>query len=190
MKTQLLILITGHNASGKSTLSKKIESNFNISRVNGDIIRDLIINTVKYYSDTHYSYPNKKIKSANKIVSLFRKELIKELILQNQSVLIDGAGITKGRRKIYLDLKKLSQNKIITIIIEATLVEHLLLERLKNRDKKNNKYKWYDFYKDIRKEKYESVEESEADFILKYNQNNSEEIIKAIKNIQIKTGAK
>ena len=101
MKSQLLILVAGHNASGKSTLSKEIESNLDISRVNGDIIRDMIINNVKYYSDTHYSYPNEKINSANKIISMFRKELIKELLSQNQSVMIDGAGITKERRKVY-----------------------------------------------------------------------------------------
>jgi len=183
MKSQLLILISGHNASGKSTLAKKIESQFDISRVNVDIIRDLVINNIKYYSDTHYSYPNSKIKSANKVISIFRKELIKELLLQNQSVLIDGAGITQERRRAYLYLKNSSSNPIKTIIIEATIDENTLLNRLKNRDNKNNRHKWIDFYKDIRKEKYETVEKKEANFILKYNQNNSKKIIQAIKDI-------
>ena len=185
MKSQLLILISGHNASGKSTLSKEIESQLNISRVNGDIIRDLVINNVRYYSDTHYSYPNSKIKSANKAISIFRKELIKELLLQNQSILIDGAGITQERRKAYLDLKNCSSKNIITIIIEVIVEENILLNRLKKRDNKNKKHKWIDFYKDIRKEKYESVKKNEADFILKYDQNNSKEIIQSIKKIQI-----
>lgn len=184
MPKQLLMLVTGHNASGKSTISKKIESEFNISIVSGDVIRDMVISNVKFYSDTHYSYPNEKIKSVNKVGSIFRKELIKELLSQNESVIVDGAGIAKEERNNYLQLlTNKDDKKIITIIIETVLKEDELLSRLKDRDTKNKQHRWLDFYKDIRKERYEEVNSSEADFILKYNQNNSKEIIQEIKNI-------
>lgn len=185
MNRQLLILLSGHNASGKSTLAKEIISELDINRVNGDVVRDMLISNIKFYSDTHYSYPNKKIKSANKIVSIFRIELIKELLSQNQSVIIDGAGITKEARNNYLKLVNHCNKKITTIMIEATLKEDELLTRLKDRDNKNKQHRWIDLYKDIRKEKYEPIDNGETDFVFKYNQNNSKEIIQAIKNIII-----
>ena len=183
MNTQLLILVVGHNTSGKSTLTKEIISELDINRINGDVIREMLISNIKFYSDTHYSYPNKKIDSANKILSVFRTELIKELLIQKQSVIIDGAGITRKTRNEFLKLVNYGNKNIITIIIETILEEDKLLIRLKERDNKNKQHKWVKFYNDIRKEKYEPVDNSEADFILKYNQNHSKEIIQAIKNI-------
>ena len=183
MNTQLLILVTGHNASGKSTLTKEILSELNINRVNGDIIRDLLISSIKFYSGTHYSYPSKKIKSVNRVVSTFRKELTKELLSQNQSVVIDGGGITKETRDNYLRLASSSDKEVVTIIIEATLAEDQLLDRLKDRDKKSSHNKWVNFYKNIRKRKYKPADNSEADFVFEYNQSNSKEIIRVLKNI-------
>ena len=191
MNAQLLILVAGHNATGKSTLTKEIISELDINLVNGDVIREMLISNIKFYSDTHYSYPNKKINSANKIVSVFRTELIKELLIQKQSVIIDGAGITRKTRNEFLELVNYCNKKIITIIIETILEEDKLLIRLKERDNKNKQHRWVKFYNDIRKEKYEPVDNSEADFILKYSQNHSKEIIQAIKNIMHKNrGAK
>ncbi|MCK5024998.1 MAG: hypothetical protein KAS15_00295, partial [Nanoarchaeota archaeon] len=115
--------------------------------------------------------------------SVFRTELIKELLIQKQSVIIDGAGITRKTRNEFLELVKYGNKKIITIIIETILEEDKLLIRLKERDNKNKQHRWVKFYNDIRKEKYEPVDNSEADFILKYSQNHSKEIIQAIKNI-------
>ncbi|MCK5475254.1 MAG: AAA family ATPase [Candidatus Pacebacteria bacterium] len=185
MSKQLLILLSGHNASGKSVLSKELISELNINQVNGDVIRDMLISNIKFYSDTHYSYPNEKIISANKVMSVFRMDLVKELLFKDQSVLIDGAGITKEARNNYLKLAGHYNKEIVTIIIEAILDEDELLNRLKNRDSKNSQYRWVDLYLDIRKEKYESVEDSEADLVLRYDQNNSREIIQAIKKIEI-----
>ncbi len=183
MNAQLLILVAGHNATGKSTLTKEIISEFDINQVNGDVIREMLISNIKFYSNTHYSYPNEKILSANKVGSIFITELIKELLIQKQSVIIDGVGITRERRNKFLALVNDCNKKIITIIIETILEEDKLLIRLKKRDNKNKQHRWVEFYKDIKKEKYESIDDSEADFILKYNQNNSKEIIQAIKNI-------
>jgi len=183
MGKQLLILVVGHNASGKTTLSKNIESELGINRVGGDMVRDMLMSNIKFYSDTHYSYPNEKIDSANKVVSIFRKELIKELLAQKQSVMVDGGGIIKETRSNHIKLADCCNEKVITIIVETILDEKVLLDRLKDRDSKNEQHKWVDFYKDIKKEKYEPVDISEADFVLRYDQNNSDEIIQAIKDI-------
>ncbi|MCK5332761.1 ATP-binding protein [Candidatus Parcubacteria bacterium] len=182
---QILILVIGHNASGKSTLTKKIISQFDLNRVNGDVIRDLLISSVKFYSDMHYSYPNKKNESAGKIVFVFRRQLVKELLSQNQSIIVDGAGITKHGRNKYFLLAKEHRKKIKTVIIEAVLDENELLTRLKKRDNKKKQFRWINNYKEIRKERYEPVENTEADFVLKYNQHNSEEIIQAIEDIML-----
>ncbi len=99
MKKQVLILIAGHNASWKTTLSKKLISKFALGRINGDTIREMLISNINFYSDAKYSYPNPKIKSANKIVSAYRCKLLEELVLQNQSIIFDGAWITKEGRK-------------------------------------------------------------------------------------------
>ena len=135
MKSQIMILIVGHNASGKSTLSKKLASELQINIINGDMIRDMLISKIRFYSGTHYSYPNEKIKSANKLVQDFRKNLTKELLLNKESVIIDGAGITKRRRKVYLDLAKKIIKGIKPIIIEIDVKEQELLNRLNKRDK-------------------------------------------------------
>ena len=185
MNKQLLILLSGHNASGKSTLAKKMVSELGINLVNGDLIRNMLTDNVKFYSDIHYSYLSDKTISAGKVISVFRKELTKELLFQDQSVLIDGAGITKKARNNYLKLIDNYNKEIITIIIEAILEEDELLARLSDRDKKDMRYRWVDFYRDIRKKEYEPVENSEADLVLRYNQNNSREIIQAIKKIEI-----
>lgn len=183
MNSQLLILISGHNASGKSTLAEKIEQQIDINRVSGDAFREMLMSNIRYYSDTHCSYPNERIASVNRVVSIARIALIKELFSQCQSVLLDGAGITRKERADHLDVIKFASGSVKTIMIEVIVDEGELLDRLETRDKKNTQHKWVDFYKDIRKERYESVEVSEADLVLRYDQNNAEEIIKEIVSI-------
>ena len=183
MAKQCLILVIGHNASGKTMLSNRILKHFNINRVNGDDVRDFLISKIHYYSDMHYSYPNPKIKSANKVVTTFREELIRELLSQGESVLVDGGGITKESRKKYMELKKISSQKIITVIIELDVEEKILLQRLKHRDKSNKNHRWIDLYNDIRKDKYEEVTNDEADHVLKFNQDNPDAILERMRDI-------
>jgi len=183
MNKQLLILVCGHITSGKTTLSKKIESAIHLNKVNGDIIRDMLVANINFYTGTNFSYcdQNCKTMSANKVTALCRYSIIKELLSQGQSVLVDGGGINKEKRNQYIQLAKGNGHKIITIIIEAVAKEKVLLARLKKRDSQNKQHRWFDFYK--RHKKYEPVDSSEADFILTYNQNNRPEIIKTIKSI-------
>ena len=179
----VFILVVGHNASGKSTISREIERNLKINRISVDNVRDLLISDIKFYQDTHYSYPNKKIESANKIVYAYRKELIKELLYNKQSIVLDGGGIVRNRRKKYLSFAKKVNSKIVTVIIETRIDEKELLERLSNRDKKGKHLKWVKFYKDIRKDGYDKVDPSEADYVFEYNQKNSKDLIKELKKI-------
>lgn len=137
MRKQFLILIFGHFASGKTTLAKKIEKEFNFSRVNSDDIRDFLISKIKHYSGAHYSYYNDKINSANRVVSKFKDYLIKELLRQGQSLIIDGGRKTRDKRKKYVRLKKICSKKLISIIIETKLDEKKIIKRLKSRDAKN-----------------------------------------------------
>ncbi len=179
----IFILVVGQNASGKSTISKEIERKLKINRIEIDNIRDILISNVRFYSDTHYSYPNKKMKSANKIAYAYRKQLMRELFSNKQSAILDGGGIIREKRKNYLSLAKKINPKIVTIIVETKIEESELLKRLAKRDRKDKKLQWSKFYKDIRKRKYEVVKAKEADYILEYNQKNSKEIIKILKKL-------
>ncbi len=183
MSQQTLILIFGHNASGKTTLAKKIVEQLDVSRVNGDDIRDFLISKIRYYADAIYSYPSPKIRSANISVNVFRKVIIEELLKQGESVLVDGAGITKERRRNRLIFAEALPEKAQTVIIECVLSETELLDRLRERDKKSAKDKWVDFYKDIRKEQYDRVSTDESDFVFHYDQKNGDEIISDLREI-------
>lgn len=182
MNKQFLILISGHLASGKTRIAKQIEKEFNISRINGDDIRDFIISHIKYYSDTHYSYPNEKINSANIAVLLFKKELLNQLLEQGQSVIVDGAGISKASRANYLEYKK-RFSKLQVIIVAVQLDEKETIKRLKKRDKKDKKNRWVDFHQDIRKKEFKEILNNEADYVIRFNQHNSEEVIKTLSKI-------
>jgi len=182
MKNQYLILVVGHNASGKTTLSKEIVCNFKfLNKVSGDDIRNFLKSNILFYNDSDFSHWNKKSSSIFKIVPSFRDSLIKELLLQGESVLLDGGGITRKGRSKFLKLKK-GGDKIGTIIIEARLEENKLLKRLEKRIKNNPKEKWIDFYYEKRKPFYETVSKIEADHVLYFNQN-KKEIINKLKKI-------
>ena len=185
MSKQIFVLVVGHFATGKTTLTKEIVSELDINRINGDTLRDMMISDIKYYSDTHRSYPNEKIDSVNRVVTIYRNELVKELLDEEQSVIIDGAGASKNGRKRFLEIVKSRDREISTIIIETSLDEDIITERLKIRDKESSENRWLDFYKDYAKRGYELVDKSEADYMLKYDQNNSKEIIQKIRDILV-----
>ncbi len=184
MKGQYLILIVGHNASGKTTLASELLGFFgDINRVSNDDIRELLMSKVSYFSDTNHSYTSHKSGTMNNIAYAYKEVLAKELLSAGQSILIDGGGITKEKRKENLSFARHACEKITTLIIEVEIDEKKLLERLFERNKKNKNHKWVDFYQNIRKKQYETVAENEADYVLKFNQHNKEKIISKLKKI-------
>ena len=180
MENQYLIMVVGHNASGKTYISEKIADKFKLNRINNDLIRKFVIENIKYYNDAIFSYPGGKINSVNKVVWKFSINLIIELLKNKQSVLVDGISIVKSKRTKYF---KLANKKITTIIIETKIDEDELLRRLQTRDQEDKKDKWVKFYKDIRKNKYDPIKDNEADYVFHYNQKNLNEIIKQLKKM-------
>lgn len=180
---QVLILVRGHMSSGKSRLTEKLikDLDLNINRINADLIRDFLISNLKFYSNINYSYPTEQTFSLNKITKPFKLSIIKELIDQKQSLIIDVGALTKESRKENLAYAK--ENKYLTIIINCELEEKVLLERLKIREKENPGHKWVSFYNDISKKRFEEISDDEADYILTYNQNNYEEIKNKLEKI-------
>ena len=57
MKGLYLIMVIGHNSSGKTVVSKKIADIFKLSMVNNDLIRSFISKNIRYYKDLIFSYP-------------------------------------------------------------------------------------------------------------------------------------
>ncbi|MCB1595966.1 MAG: nucleoside monophosphate kinase [Xanthomonadales bacterium] len=173
------IVVFGHNASGKSTFTKKLLNQFKLNRVNGDIVRDLIIENTNYYSDINYSYFTEKAASMNRVTDNFRLSLLKELIDNKAPILIDGSSVARRTRTRYLDLVK-DNNNYVTIIIEISIPEKELISRLKERDENNKDHQWLNQYIEKKKAMYEPVNKTESNYYLKYTQDNFEEVVKEL----------
>lgn len=184
MKEQYLILIVGHIGSGKTTISKEIVKNFVINRVSNDDIRESLVLKIPFFSDAHgCSYRSEKAGAMNAVAHAHNKELVKQLLLSGESVLIDGGGITRKRRAEGISLKTFAVKNIKTIVLVLNIPENELLERLAERDKINKNYKWVDFYKKVRKQQFERVTDDEADYVLRFDHNDNDEIIAKLKDV-------
>src|ERR1700712_2671794 len=99
---QVFINIVGHNASGKTTLAKKLEEDFKLSRVSGDDFRLFVHEHVSYFEGTDMAYPNQRYSELNPLVIEYRLRLTTILLEAGQNVLYDGSGATKDFRRRYL----------------------------------------------------------------------------------------
>lgn len=172
---QLFINVIGHNASGKTFVSKKLTDKFSLNRVSGDDFRMFLYEHVSYFEDQNNSYPTKKNIVMRPLVNAYRSKLIMLLLEADQSIVSDGSSFTRSIRKKYFSKMKAERPELTIVIIWADLPEPELLERLAERDKQS-KARWVDMYNNYRKAEFEPPEASEADLLLVYNQKNYEEI--------------
>ena len=147
---QYLILVVGHNASGKSTLTKQIINTFPyINRINGDVVRAFLAQEISYYKDILQRQSKKNVE-ANKSINLFLDSLTTELLNSGQSVVIDRCGLTRTQRKHYLSN---ADDSVTTILIDCNAPEEVLLQRLTERDIQTPQYGWVERYIKTRKNK-------------------------------------
>ncbi|MFH1505840.1 MAG: nucleoside monophosphate kinase [archaeon] len=180
-KHQFIIVVAGFQASGKTTMAKMIEENYNISRIAGDDIRKFIWSTIKYYEGMDHSHKNPLINSANITVENTRKSLFDELMNQEQSVIIDGAGFSVEQRQRWLSKEVKDKYGVKTILIYVKADEEALVKRYKERDK--TKGKWKDTYFKTRKDAFEEPKPEEADYFFTATNGQEDLVLKELDSI-------
>lgn len=180
--SQLFINVIGHNSSGKTTISKKLEGTFNLNRVSGDDFRTFLYRHVRYFDKTDPSFPNSRYSELNDLVYQYRVELTHILLRAKQSVVFDGSGSTKEFRTRYLHKIKSEFPEVKTVIVFVNIDEEELLKRLALRDEKE-KANWTEQYQKYKKHSFMPPNQDEADVVLHYNQSNYQEIEDQIKEL-------
>jgi predicted kinase len=175
--SQLFVNIIGFNAAGKTTLAKKVEAEFGFSRVSGDDFREFVFSNITYFKDTPLSHRTEKYAQLVPLTLRYRIQMAEILLGAGQSVIFDGSGNLKEYRATYFGMVKKQFTEVKTIIIVAEAPEQELLARYQKRP---NTEKWLDMY-EARKKSFQPPTKDEADAILKYNQQNYSEIVRAIK---------
>jgi len=178
----VLIGFVGLQASGKTTFAKEIAGEFGLNYVRTDSIRDFLIKNITYYHAADYSYHNPLIDSANKIVTTVCDDIIRELLSQEQSLILDSCGNKKTKRKVRFDKAKTNCPNLKIIIIYVKADEKSVLLRLKERDRKT-KQKWVQNYESFWKKNYEVPDKNEADYLLVYDGKNKQQIIDQVAEI-------
>lgn len=169
--SQLFINIIGHNSSGKTTLAKKLQKDLGFNRVSGDDFREFIHQNIAYFKGTDTSYPNERYNELSPLVVRYRFNLTQILLSAGQNVLFEGSGATKIYRSRYLVKIHETFPRIARVIIWTDIAEPELLERLKARGER-----WLEQYEDLKKTSFQPPENSEAELVLRYDQNNYDEI--------------
>ena len=177
---QLLIGISGLPAAGKSTLSVWLSKKLEISHIRTDSLREYLIKNVYYYKDEDHSYSSPRIKSVNRLATIFRDSMIKELLQEGESIIVDAIGKSKAKRKKRLAIVKKVSTKIETVIIYVNTTENKVLKRLK--DRKVGK-KWVETYEKRWKQEYDIPSQNEAEHFIIYDGKNKDKILKELKKI-------
>ncbi|MGV8162886.1 MAG: ATP-binding protein [Candidatus Nanoarchaeia archaeon] len=176
----VVIGMVGLPAAGKSTFAREISDKFNISHVNGDQIREYLINSINYFKSADYSHENPLINSVNSVVRPMSDRIIEELLSKGQNVIIDGYGKDQNTRD---SRKKIIENfKPFLILIYVKEEQELILNRLSLRDK-GKKTRWVENYKNTWLPKFSEPELKECNVLLTVTALNKEQILEQLKNI-------
>lgn len=177
---QLFIALVGRNASGKTTVAKRLTEDFPVlNRVNADDFRDFVAHQVAYFNALDRSYKNPLYDQLNPLAMTYRTMLTSVLLKAGQHVLYDGSGAKREYRDTYLANVRETAPDCLTVIIYMHIEEAELLPRLEER-KGAGGDRWQEMYWDSAKEGFEPPEPDEADKLLRYDQNNYDEIKQAI----------
>ena len=169
---QLFIALVGHNASGKTSVAKRLEQDLEINRVNADDFRQFVSEHIRYFKDLDISIKNPRYELLTEITHNYRLDMSWLLLRAQQSVIYDGSGATKAWRSRYLDYVTQHHPDVHRVIIYVDISEEQLLQRLRDRAQH-----WEAQYWGSKKELFERPTPDEADTLLVYNQDNYDEIL-------------
>ncbi|MDB5182654.1 MAG: hypothetical protein JWO47_438 [Candidatus Saccharibacteria bacterium] len=175
----LFIVLVGFNASGKTTLAKKLEADLGLNIVSGDPLRLLIKQEILYFHDFDISIPTQKGIPTREVIHQYRKGMSKVLLSAKQSVIYDSNALKKADRlAIFQDVTN-GIDGVTKVIIHVDLPEQELIKRLQARPEEN----WVEHYELYKKPTYEQPTPDECDKLLVYNQDNYDEIRLALKGL-------
>lgn len=180
--SQLFINIVGFNASGKTTVAKKLAKEFKLSRISGDDFREFVNSHIAYFDKTGY-FPNERNDELNPLVIEYRFSMLWTLLKAKQNVIFDGSGATREERAKYLKKIRSDYPEVATVLILADITEPGLLKRLADRDEAEPGSQWTEVHHRVRKPRFQRPEADEADIILRYDQTNYDEIAAEIRKL-------
>lgn len=169
---QLFVNVVGYPGSGKSTVIRKLTETFpELNVIDGSPIRKLLNEMVVYYQDPSAVHSGPLNQSFRRIVDLWRVELLRELLGQGQSVIVEG-GIDPASRAKYQEILKTDLPEVLRIMIHCQLDESTLLKRLADRGQ--DAVDWYSSYA---KTAIKPPELQEYDQLIVYKQDNLNEVL-------------
>ena len=154
--TQLFINVVGHNASGKSTITKRLAEDCGLNRVSGDDFRNFVYDNVPYFKDTGLAKSTDKYQLLNPLVINYRLELSLALLTAGQNVIFDGSGTVRQWRSHYMNQIQQRFPKVKRIIVYTMIREAELLSRLNERDILTGQTLWREQYLKKKKSTFES----------------------------------
>lgn len=166
----ILVLLVGHNGSGKSSLAAKLQQDFqHINVVGGDELREYIKSTIPFFSDLDYSFPDEKNTLLNPVIHNYRSLLTHQLLKAGQTVLFDASNFSKAMRTSrILEVKDLPCK---VAILYCSANDELLQKRLSARGAQ-----WLRQYQQIKKEMFEPPTADECDEVITFDQDNYQEV--------------
>jgi len=174
--------IVGYNGTGKTTLAKRLEEYLGFNRINGDAFRLFVINEIAYFKDLDLSHQNDRHEYLSPLVVQYRTELSLSLLRAGENVIMEGSGLLKSYRELYLHKIKQQDPKTKTVLIVCKIAEDKLADRLRLRDASTQDESWQIMHK-AKENIFEMPTEDEADAILIYSQDNYDDIKSKLKDV-------
>lgn len=173
---QVLVNLVGYPGSGKRTIMAELAKAYGLNIVDGDRIRALLNDMVSYYKDPEEQGTpiNDSFRS---VVDGWRVTLVRELLMQGQSVIVRG-GIDAESRKKYRDVVRAEFANVPIVMIHCQVDETKLLERLKARGAD-----WVERYHDYFSQAVQPPQDGEYDELIVYTQDNSSEVVQRLGTI-------
>lgn len=173
-----VFIVVGHNASGKTYVSKKLAKDLPVEHINGDDYRNFIIKHYRYFSKVDISLRTERGAQLSQLTIDYRFQLLKTLLESGQDIIFDGSGATvEWRKKIITKAKNVDKSARVVIIYTA-ITEESLIKRLDERDIQQLGSEWREHYTSFKRELFEIPSLSEADGLLIYNQTNYKQVLK------------
>ncbi len=189
IKNQIFIMMVGFSQAGKSTLAKKIAKEFDLVRIDSDSIHDFLNKTYKVFQDDK-TIKGKSYDLRQKLTYEIKEDLIKELIKNGNSIILDSCNLSKISRSELLKLVKKIQKNITTIIVFVNIPELILYKNLRQADKnkklRGQKTAWLDLYEKLQKNKLDKPSKNEADYFFIYNYSQDKFILEQLGGIIFK----
>ncbi len=185
---QIFIMLVGFSQSGKTILSKKILKAFanQFVRIDSNAIHDFLNKTYSIFRDDN-TIKGKSYKLRQKTTKVIHDALIKVLLQNRFSIILDSCNLTRERREKIINSVKRVNKDIKTVIIYNKISESQLYKNLRKADqrliRKRKEPVWVDLYEKVQKPKLEEPKRSEADYFFKHTRENPNNIIKQLKVI-------